>query len=177
MTIRPATAAAPKSPTTRSLREAIDSAGPRCRVVPGAATDAALGQLLLATLTPLTLEVAGPFRPRSRPAPPKPTPCAPATSNAPAPREPGPPPLPRRRARQPAGVATTLEADWNAALRGLRAAQDDYDHATAAAAALTGDDKARIRALAADFPALWTEPATRSASASGWPGCSSTTSP
>jgi hypothetical protein len=57
-------------------------------------------------------------------------------------------------------VATTLEADWNQALRALQAAQDDYDHATAATAALTGDDKARIRALAADFPALWTNPAT-----------------
>ena len=57
-------------------------------------------------------------------------------------------------------VATTLEADWNDALRALQAAQDDYDNATAATAALTEHDKARIRALAADFPALWSDPAT-----------------
>src|SRR5205823_4533880 len=57
-------------------------------------------------------------------------------------------------------VAGNLEADWNEALRALQAAQDDYDNAAAGAAALSEDDKARIRALAADFPALWSDPAT-----------------
>jgi hypothetical protein len=41
-----------------------------------------------------------------------------------------------------------------------QAAQDDYDNAAAGAAALSEQDKARIRALAADFPALWSDPAT-----------------
>ena len=58
-------------------------------------------------------------------------------------------------------VADSLEADWNDALRALQAAQDDYDNASAAAAAtLTDEHKARIRALATDFPALWSNPAT-----------------
>jgi len=74
-------------------------------------------------------------------------------------------------------VAGSLEADWNEALRAPQTAQDDYDNAAASTAALTSADKARIRALAADFPALWSDPAPRSASASAWPGCSSTTSP
>ena len=57
-------------------------------------------------------------------------------------------------------VAGSLEADWNQALRALQAAQDDYDNAAATAAGLSDADKARIRALAADFPALWSDPAT-----------------
>jgi hypothetical protein len=58
-------------------------------------------------------------------------------------------------------VASTLEADWNAALRELAEAQDDYDRATEAArAALSEANKAKIRSLASDFPALWKDPAT-----------------
>ncbi len=57
-------------------------------------------------------------------------------------------------------VAGTLEADWNQALRALQAAQDDYDNASTVAATLTETDKARIRALASDFPALWSDPVT-----------------
>ncbi len=58
-------------------------------------------------------------------------------------------------------VADTLEADWNDALRALRTAQHDYQNASAAAVAtLTEAHKARIRALAADFPTLWSDPAT-----------------
>jgi hypothetical protein len=54
-----------------------------------------------------------------------------------------------------------LEADWNDKLRALNAAQDDYDRDTAAAhAQLTEQHKTRIRQLAADFPALWSDPAT-----------------
>lgn len=58
-------------------------------------------------------------------------------------------------------MADTLEADWNEAPRQLRDAEDDYGRATAAArAAFTEEHKARIRALAANFPALWSDPAT-----------------
>jgi hypothetical protein len=75
-------------------------------------------------------------------------------------------------------VADTLEADWNDALRQLQTAQDDYERAaTAARAAFTDEHKARIRALAADFPALWTNPATPNGNANAWPASSSKTSP
>jgi hypothetical protein len=58
-------------------------------------------------------------------------------------------------------VADTLEADWNDALRAVQTATDDYQKATATpAAALTDEHKARIRALATDFPDLWSDPAT-----------------
>jgi DNA invertase Pin-like site-specific DNA recombinase len=57
-------------------------------------------------------------------------------------------------------VADSLEADWNNALRQLREAQDDCDRAAAAATALTDEHKTKIRSLAADFPAVWRDPAT-----------------
>ena len=58
-------------------------------------------------------------------------------------------------------VADTLEADWNDALRARpsRPGRLRAGHA-AAPAALTDEHQARIRALATDFPALWTNPAT-----------------
>jgi hypothetical protein len=40
------------------IDEAMQSGGRRCQTVPGAAVDTAIGQLLLDTLTPLTLGVA-----------------------------------------------------------------------------------------------------------------------
>ena len=57
-------------------------------------------------------------------------------------------------------MAANLEADWNEALRALAAAQDDYERHTARADPLDDADKARIAALATDFPALWSDPRT-----------------
>jgi hypothetical protein len=58
-------------------------------------------------------------------------------------------------------VADTLEADWNHRLRELADAHDDYDRAQQAGSApLTDDQQTRIRALAADLPALFNDPAT-----------------
>jgi DNA invertase Pin-like site-specific DNA recombinase len=147
-------------PDYQCMRECIDNAGPRCQIIPGAAADAAVGQLLLEALTPLTLEVAltvqAEIEARAADA------DAMRASHVERARHRAD--LARRRylAVDPGNrlVAGTLEADWNAALRALQAAQDDYDNASTSAAALTGTDKARIRALAADFPALWTNPAT-----------------
>ena len=160
MTIRYHARGGTEVPDYQCMREAIDNAGPRCQAIPGAPVDAAIGQLLLEALTPLTLEVAltvqAEIEARAAEA------DAMRASHVERARHRAD--LARRRylAVDPGNrlVATTLEADWNAALRALQAAQDDYDNATAATAALTEDDKARIRALAADFPALWTNPAT-----------------
>jgi DNA invertase Pin-like site-specific DNA recombinase len=147
-------------PDYQCMRECIDNAGPRCQTIPGAAADAAIGQLLLDTLTPLALEVALTVQTEieARAA------DADAMRASHVERARHRADLARRRylAVDPGNrlVAGTLEADWNQALRALQAAQDDYDHAAAATAALTEQDKARIRALAADFPALWSDPAT-----------------
>lgn len=57
-------------------------------------------------------------------------------------------------------VAANLEADWNQALRALGAAQEEYERQSAKPTPLSGADKARIAALASDFPALWSDPRT-----------------
>jgi DNA invertase Pin-like site-specific DNA recombinase len=160
MTVAYHTRGGTQIPDYQCMRECIDNAGPRCQAIPGAAADAAIGQLLLEALTPLTLEVALTVQAEieARAAE------ADAMRRSHVERARHRADLARRRylAVDPGNrlVAGTLEADWNQALRALQAAQDDYDNATAATVALTEGDKARIRALAADFPALWTNPAT-----------------
>jgi len=58
-------------------------------------------------------------------------------------------------------VAETLEADWNAALRALAAAQEEYQRQrTADRLVVDEDEQRRILALAADFPAVWRDPTT-----------------
>jgi Recombinase zinc beta ribbon domain/Recombinase/MerR HTH family regulatory protein len=148
-------------PDYQCIGESIQGGGPRCQTIPGHGVDAAIGQLLLETVTPLALEVA-------------------LTVQAELEARADEADRLRRshveRARQRAElarrryltvdpdnrlVADTLEADWNDALRALQAAQDEYERANAAANATLGEEqKQRVRALAADFPALWTNPAT-----------------
>ena len=160
MTIRYHARGGTEIPDYQCMRECIDNAGPRCQTIPGGAADAAVGQLLLDTLTPLALEVAltvqAEIEARAADA------DAMRASHVERARHRAD--LARRRylAVDPGNrlVATTLEADWNQALRALQAAQDDYDNASTVAATLTETDKARIRALASDFPALWSDPVT-----------------
>lgn len=58
-------------------------------------------------------------------------------------------------------VADTLEADWNERLRRLDTLQQDHDRQRLADQGLLCDDaRARIRALAADFPRVWNDPHT-----------------
>jgi DNA invertase Pin-like site-specific DNA recombinase len=160
MTVRYHARSGTEVPDYQCMREAIDNAGPRCQAIPGAPADAAIGQLLLEALTPLALEVALTVQAEieARAAE------ADAMRRGHVERARYRADLARRRylAVDPGNrlVAGNLEADWNEALRALQAAQDDYDNAAAGAAALSEDDKARIRALAADFPALWSDPAT-----------------
>ena len=58
-------------------------------------------------------------------------------------------------------VADSFERQWNEALMRLAAAEEEYRRATTAdAPALTGDDRARIHALASDLPRVWHDPRT-----------------
>ena len=147
-------------PDYQCLREAIQDGAQRCQTVPGAPVDAAIGALLVDSLTPLALEVALNVQTEleSR------ADQADQLRRTHVERARHRAELARRRylAVDPDNrlVADTLEADWNDALRALRAAQDDYERGSAAAATLTEEHKTRIRALAADFPALWSDPAT-----------------
>jgi DNA invertase Pin-like site-specific DNA recombinase len=148
-------------PDYQCAGESVQGGGRRCLTVPGQGVDRAVGQLLLDALTPLALEVAlsvqGELEARAEEA------DRIRRGHVERARERAE--LARRRylAVDPGNrlVADSLEADWNDALRALGAAQDDYERAAAAArAALTEEHKARIRRLAADFPALWSDPAT-----------------
>jgi DNA invertase Pin-like site-specific DNA recombinase len=148
-------------PDYQCMRECIEGAASRCLLVPGSGVDDAIGQLLLGTLTPLALEVAlsvqAEIEARAE--------RADQLRRHNVERARHRADLARRRylAVDPDNrlVADSLEADWNQALRAVQAAQDDYQKASAAAAvALTGEHAARIQALASDFPALWSNPAT-----------------
>ena len=58
-------------------------------------------------------------------------------------------------------VADSLEAEWNAKLRALDEARDEYERQrTADRLAIDGEQRRRILALATDFPAVWRDPKT-----------------
>jgi DNA invertase Pin-like site-specific DNA recombinase len=148
-------------PDYRCMGVATRDGVPACHTVPGATIDAAVGQLLLDTVTPLALEVAltveAELETRADEADTiRRSHVERARHQADAARR-------RYLAVDPDNrlVADTLEADWNDALRQHQDAQDNYERAsTEAQATLNDDNKARIRGLAADFPALWSDPAT-----------------
>ena len=59
-------------------------------------------------------------------------------------------------------VADALEADWNAKLRALAAAQETYEKAAAADMNMvTNTERTELMALATDFPRLWRDPRTQ----------------
>lgn len=58
-------------------------------------------------------------------------------------------------------VASTLEADWNTALRALEQVQTEGEQQRQQAAlVLTDEVRARVMALTTDFPAVWRAPQT-----------------
>lgn len=161
MTVRYHHRGAVDVPDYQCQRTCIENAEPRCQAIPGAGIDAAIGQLLIDTLTPLAVEVALTVQAELHNRADE----ADTLRRNHIERTRHRADLARRRylAVDPDNrlVADTLEADWNDALRTLQAAKDDYDKHTAAATATADDEHtARVRALAADFPALWNDTAT-----------------
>ena len=148
-------------PTYMCQRDGIENGRPACAAIPGEDLDQAIGQLLIDTLTPLTIEaalqVSAELQHRAAEAD--------ALRAAHVERARYLADLARRRylAVDPANrlVADTLEADWNTALRALNDAQDAYErarkqHAGAAHRRPEGPDQQ----LATDLPAIWNDPAT-----------------
>lgn len=132
-----------------------------CQRVLGRDLDRAIGELLVETVTPLTLEVALAVQQELQ------------TRAEEADR------LRRQqveRARYEAElaqrrylrvdpdnrlVADSLEADWNQKLRALAAAQEEYERQRQAGDLLLDEQKrAQVLALATDFPRLWRDNAT-----------------
>ena len=148
-------------PTYVCQRRGITRGEPICQAIPGRGLDDAIGRLLLDTVTPLTLEITltvqqelqmrldetdrlhrrGVERARYEAD------------------------LARRRYLQvdPANrlVADELEAHWNRALQQVADAQETYERQRQAdRVAVDADARARILALAMDFPRLWRDPHT-----------------
>jgi len=148
-------------PEYRCMRACVQDGTPACNRIPGAGIDTAIGELLLSMVAPLTLEVAldvqDELQARAAEADAlRRTYVERARHHAESARR-------RYLAVDPDNrlVAGALEADWNEALRQLHSAEDDYAEATSLAqAALSEENKAAIRMLASDFPALWSNPAT-----------------
>ncbi len=142
-------------------KRSIENAQAPCQRVLGGEIDRAIGELLVETVSPLALEVALAVQEELE------------TRAAEADR------LRRQaveRARYEAElaqrrylrvdpdnrlVADSLEADWNAKLRALTAAQEAYERQRQAEGpVLDGEQRARVLALATDFPRLWHDPDT-----------------
>jgi hypothetical protein len=139
-------------------KSAVDSAERMCQCISGASIDEAIGELLIESMTPLALEVAlnvqtqlharleEADRLRKK-----------RVERAQYEAE-----LSRQRYMQvdPRNrlVADTLEADWNAKLRAVVEAQEEYEQQhNADERALTAEQKETILSLAADFPKLWND--------------------
>jgi DNA invertase Pin-like site-specific DNA recombinase len=161
MTVRYHTRRGVEVPDYQCMNRCIQDGGQRCQTIPGGVVDQAVASLLLEALTPHALEVALTVQAEldTRAAE------ADALRRQIVDRARHRADLARRRylAVDPDNrlVADSLEADWNDALRALQTAREDYDRASAAAAAaLTDELKDRIRSLAPDFPAIWSNPGT-----------------
>jgi len=151
-----------QSPTYACQSDAIKRAlSHACQVVPGAGLDEAIAELLLETVTPLALEaalaVSEELRSRAEEA------DRIRARNVERARHEAE--LARRRylAVDPDNrlVADTLEADWNERLRALAEAQDEAERARQSGAGqLSEAQREKVKALAADFPALWRAPTT-----------------
>jgi hypothetical protein len=161
MTVRYHTRHGRAVPTYVCQRERVDRGEPVCQSIPGGAIDDAIGELLVDAVTPValdvTLAVADELRVRAE-----------QTDRLRCARV--------ERARyeaeqaerrymhvDPANrlVADTLEADWNAKLRSLADAREEYEHQSREARALLDDEqRARIAALSTDFPRLWRDART-----------------
>jgi hypothetical protein len=149
-------------PTYLCQAESIQTGhGQPCQVIPGTGVDHAIGTLLLDTLNPVALEVAltvaAELERRAQ--------QADELRLKHVERARYHAELARRRylAVDPDNrlVADTLEADWNEKLRQLQDAQDDYDRARENGnGRLSDQQRNKVIALAADFPKLWSDPAT-----------------
>lgn len=142
-------------------RDGIQHGKPLCQQIRGTTLDEAIGELLIQTVTPLTLEVAlavqqeierrGEETDRLRQ---QEVERARYESD-----------LARRRFMQcdPDNrlVADTLEAEWNQRLRALSDAQERYEKQRQSdRVGLTDEQRNNIMALARDFPRLWKDPHT-----------------
>ena len=179
MTIRYHARGGKDLPTYLCQRDGISNARPICAAIPGHTLDEHVGQLLIATLTPLAVEAALQVSAELRHTSRRGRRAARRPRRArPLPRRPGPPPLPRRRPRQPARrrhPRSRLEH------RPARAQRRPGRLRQGPRAAPPGSSPRPRRpgspSSSPTCPASGTTPPPRRANASASPGCCSPTSP
>ena len=142
-------------------RGGIETASSWCQTISGAAIDRAIGKLLVELMTPLTLEVA--LKVQDELAARATEADLWRTQRVQRAREEVN--LARQRFMQTHPdnrlVADVLEAEWNAKLRALDAAQRELERSrTEPGEGLDEGQRRRILGLASDFPRLWNDPAT-----------------
>jgi DNA invertase Pin-like site-specific DNA recombinase len=142
-------------------RDGIERGGPVCQWIAGATVDQAVSALVVELMTPLAVEVAiavqkeltnqveqaDALRARA---------VEQARYQAEKSKE-------RYMRVDPANrlVADSLEADWNARLRALAEAQQDYERERQRHMAEVSDEqRAMLESLVERFPAVWNDPAT-----------------
>lgn len=161
MTVRYGTTGGRLVPDYMCQRRGIQRGEPFCQQIPGAAVDAAVGDLLVEAVTPLALEV---------------TMAVQQELNARADEVDRLRRQQVERARYEAElaqrrylrvdpdhrlVASALEADWNEKLRAWHEAQEEYERQRQGDRVILDDaQRAQILALATDFPRLWRDPGT-----------------
>ena len=140
-------------------RQGIEQAEPCCQSVPGAGLERAIGDLLIETVTPLTLEVSLAveeelFRRKDE---------AEELRRKHVERLRYEADLSRRRYMQvdPDNrlVADELEGEWNEKLKAHKQALEALKRDTKERT-LSSEERARVLALAKDFPRLWNDPRT-----------------
>ena len=161
MTVRYHTRKGRQWPDYICQSESIETASAKCQTISGSGIDNVIGELLVATVTPVTLEVALQVQ---------------AELEA---RADEADTLRRQRverARQEADLARrrfmeadpgnrlvvdVLEAEWNNKLRALHDAQEELEHRrTQDHQELSDEQREEILSLATDFPRLWNDPKT-----------------
>lgn len=148
-------------PEYNCAKDCVQDGQPICQRIPGAAVDEAVGELLVATLSPSALEVALTVQEELR----RREEQVDRLRRLHVERMRYEADLSRRRYMQvdPENrlVADALEAEWNAKLRALTEAQEEYERQRKSDSALLSEEqKAQIRDLAGDFPRLWRNQAT-----------------
>ena len=159
MTVRYSTRNDQLRPEYVCQREGIERGEPVCQHIAGSSIDAAISALVIESVSPLALELTLAVQQelQARLA------QADAVRQKTVERARYEADLARQRFMQvnPSHrlVADALEADWNAKLRALDEAQEEYTRQTAAdRAGLDERARARILALSTDFAILWRDP-------------------
>ena len=143
-------------------RHGIEHGKPVCQSINGEEIDKTIGELLLETMTPMAMEVALSVEQEMHARVEE----VDRLRRKQVERARYEADLAERRYLQvdPANrlVADVLEAEWNAKLRALQEAQEEYDRqGRDGPSVVTDGARARLAALAGDFPKVWLDPGTQ----------------